>query len=478
MQHGGRLAYASGLRMRFGRLRRHWDELAKRDPFWAALTHPDKAAGGWQQEAFLQSGVDEIGAVLDRARALGLQWSDRRALDFGCGPGRLTQALAARFERADGVDVSKAMLDSARRLNRAPERCHYHLNKTRDLSLFGDATFSFVYSTLALQHMQPRYSRAYIREFLRVTEPGGVVVFQLPSHRLSAEARTGERTSVSGRLTPEAGRASIAVTPTALEARAGDQVTLHVTITNTSRHRWPALGDSFGRHQLNVGNHWLYDNGLQMVRDDARAPLPHDVEPGETVDVLLYARAPTSNGRYLIEVDLVQEDNGWFAEWGGTSARISCEVSGGSPPVPPPTLPVSIPEAPPTSPFRERHPRAFGVLKATRLRDVYWAGRHLLDYVKTRRDRMVQWGQTNVYEPLRAGVYQRTVPPLVNWWNRLSFAPRMEMHPVPRQDVEAIVSAAGGTVVAVDEELINGGYNNCVYYVAVLRTVGRQRNTN
>jgi SAM-dependent methyltransferase len=456
--------------MRFGRLRRHWDGLGKRDPFWAALTHPDKTAGGWEQDAFFQSGVDEIAAIVNRARVLGLQWSDRRALDFGCGPGRLTQALAARFQRADGLDISKAMLELARRLNRFGERCYYHLNTAPDLSLFGDAAFSFVYSTLTLQHMERRYSRTYIREFLRVTEPGGVIVFQVPSHRLSAVARKTEQTSVSGRLPRTVGRASIAVTPGLVEARAGEQVTLHAKVTNTSRHRWPSRGDSFGRHRLNIGNHWLYENGLQMVRDDARAALPHDVAPGETIEVLLYARAPGRNGRYLIEVDLVQEDSGWFAEWGGTSARIPCEVTGGMASVPPPSLPAPAPEAPPPSPFRERHPRVFRVMKVTRLRDLYWAGRYLLDYVKARRDRLILWGKANAYEPLKASIYEPTVPPLINWWNRLSFAPRMEMHPVPRREVEAIVAAGGGTVVAVDEDLTNGGYNSCLYFITISST--------
>ena len=32
--------------------------------------------------------------------------------------------------------------------------------------------------------MQPRYSLAYIREFIRVLQPGGLLVFQLPSKQV------------------------------------------------------------------------------------------------------------------------------------------------------------------------------------------------------------------------------------------------------------------------------------------------------
>ena len=48
---------------------------------------------------------------------LGVTVSRGRALDFGCGAGRLTRALAARFESVVGVDVADAMLDKARALN-------------------------------------------------------------------------------------------------------------------------------------------------------------------------------------------------------------------------------------------------------------------------------------------------------------------------------------------------------------------------
>ena len=47
---------------------------------------------------------------LPRARAL--------ALDFGCGAGRLSRALAAHFEHVVGVDVSASMIETARALNR------------------------------------------------------------------------------------------------------------------------------------------------------------------------------------------------------------------------------------------------------------------------------------------------------------------------------------------------------------------------
>src|SRR5688572_7103927 len=162
-------------------LQRAWGSLAQKDAMWAVLTGPLGASRTWDPDAFFRTGVDEIEAVLGRVTAVAGSVRFGRAMDFGCGPGRLTQALASRFERADGVDITAAMIDRARALNRAGDRCTYHLNTVSDLRLFPDATFDFVYSSITLQHMEPRFSRSYIAEFARVTRGGGLIVFQLPA---------------------------------------------------------------------------------------------------------------------------------------------------------------------------------------------------------------------------------------------------------------------------------------------------------
>jgi ubiquinone/menaquinone biosynthesis C-methylase UbiE len=105
----------------------------------------------------------------------------RRALDFGCGVGRLTQALARHFERVDGVDISASMIQQANAYNQHGSRCQYVVNQRSDLRIFPDQHFDFIYSSITLQHMPPRYSRRYIAEFMRVLAPGGAVLFQLPS---------------------------------------------------------------------------------------------------------------------------------------------------------------------------------------------------------------------------------------------------------------------------------------------------------
>jgi SAM-dependent methyltransferase len=168
------------------RLRRHWDAFGKTDPFWANLTNEEKRDGGWTVEEFFLTGEQEIQEVLDFVASLPAQVAFHRALDFGCGAGRLTQALAARFEDVWGVDIAPSMIEEAERHNGHPGSCHYYLNERSDLARFGDGSFDFIYSNIVLQHMRPKDQRRSMAELVRVLAPAGLLVFQLPSAPLPA----------------------------------------------------------------------------------------------------------------------------------------------------------------------------------------------------------------------------------------------------------------------------------------------------
>jgi ubiquinone/menaquinone biosynthesis C-methylase UbiE len=160
-----------------------WNELADLDPYWAVLTRPDKRFGRWESEEFFATGTAEAAGVMARAQELGHPTERRRALDFGCGLGRLTRAFAAHFGECVGVDISDTMVARARELNIDVENASFVVNRAADLGRFEDGSFDFVYSTIALQHVPDRAAiESYIRDFCRVLSPGGLAMFQLPSH--------------------------------------------------------------------------------------------------------------------------------------------------------------------------------------------------------------------------------------------------------------------------------------------------------
>jgi SAM-dependent methyltransferase len=158
---------------------RNWDALGLDDPLWVILTDPSKKGGKWDQTEWFQRGRDDIAAILSQLPDLGVAVRRGRALDFGCGAGRLSQALAEHFDEVDGVDISPSMVAHANRLNTFGGRCRYHVNCRGDLELFVDGHFDFILSLITLQHIEPNYTKEYVREFVRVLKPGGILYFQV-----------------------------------------------------------------------------------------------------------------------------------------------------------------------------------------------------------------------------------------------------------------------------------------------------------
>lgn len=166
--------------MKIEALREHWDRLASQDAMWAILTEGDKKGGKWEEAEFFARGEREIAGVLEAVAAASGRKEFVRALDFGCGVGRLTQALAQHCAEATGVDISQSMVEQARRWNRHGERVQYLVNAQPDLRQLDSGRFDLIYSNIVLQHVAPELAQNYMREFFRLAMPGGVVVFQIP----------------------------------------------------------------------------------------------------------------------------------------------------------------------------------------------------------------------------------------------------------------------------------------------------------
>jgi SAM-dependent methyltransferase len=159
-------------------VRRAWTVLGAEDPLWAVRVDPAKRHGGWDEAQFLETGVAEVADRLRWLGDLGLPTRFGSVLDFGCGAGRLTQALARHADEVVGVDVAEPMLATARRMNAQPN-CRFVLNDTADLAQFGDGSYDLVFTSLVLQHLPRSLIGCYLGEFLRVLRPGGIALVQL-----------------------------------------------------------------------------------------------------------------------------------------------------------------------------------------------------------------------------------------------------------------------------------------------------------
>ena len=156
---------------------------------WVVLSDPSKK-DAWTDAEFFASGRDEVEQLFARfLPKYGIQPSGKVALDFGCGLGRLTQALARRFELVYGIDISPRMIEGAQARNQSGERARFFANATPALPMIPSKSVDFIYSRISLQHIPRPTMRSYIREFGRVLAPGGVAVFQTLTRPRSAIVR-------------------------------------------------------------------------------------------------------------------------------------------------------------------------------------------------------------------------------------------------------------------------------------------------
>ncbi|HXI12482.1 MAG TPA: class I SAM-dependent methyltransferase [Thermoanaerobaculia bacterium] len=346
-------------------LQKNWNQLGKTDPFWAVLTDPSKRYGRWNRDEFFGSGREEVEKTLARIKVLGVELPRDHALDFGCGVGRLSQALATHFERVTALDIAPSMIRVAKKYNKFPDRCHYLVNDSDRLPLLADNSVDLVNASIVLQHMEPGLGRGYIAEFLRILRPGGIAAFQVPSHFIETESEGGSRgAEVSETLTRphghplppgEGGRdhersqlgvegfkASLHVIDMPRRVETGSSSTLTVRVKNLGREIWPGYSD--GPFAIRLGNHWMrqspklwfssvngrrrFRDELMIVEDDGRSPLPHDLRPGEETEITLCINAPRTEGRFVVELDMVQENVCWFGERGSKVLRVPVKVEG------------------------------------------------------------------------------------------------------------------------------------------------------
>jgi len=182
--------------------KKNWDNLAREDALFVILTYKDKRGGKWGVQDFFNTGIEEVAEDLAYIKDKGILLRPGKALDFGCGVGRLTQALAHHFDEVTGVDVSSVMIDLANTYNQHGNKCIYHASTSNTLGEFSDSYFDFVFSKITLQHIKPMYSTQYIRALSRLVAPGGILYFQLTSAPSEQYIRKSTRLAIK-KMLPE-----------------------------------------------------------------------------------------------------------------------------------------------------------------------------------------------------------------------------------------------------------------------------------
>jgi SAM-dependent methyltransferase len=185
----------------FGVEQAYWSEQGTYNPWWAVVTH-DEFNGmdipTEKQLKFYTTGVETLEQMLPQLQALGYMSSDKMAksdaLDFGCGLGRMSNALiSAGFKKVKCVDQAKSMLDTAKDsltklagqgvvAKDAANRIEFVQSGPDLLCKVAPGSVDFVHSIITLQHMKPQLQTAYIEQLCEALRPTGVGYFQIPTY--------------------------------------------------------------------------------------------------------------------------------------------------------------------------------------------------------------------------------------------------------------------------------------------------------
>jgi 2-polyprenyl-3-methyl-5-hydroxy-6-metoxy-1,4-benzoquinol methylase len=173
---------------------KHWEAWGAQDPYFGVLNSDRFRSDSISQtrDEFFQSGEAFISSLLGQwQRAAGHQGSHTRALDFGCGVGRLVIPLARRYAEVVAIDVSASMLQEADKNCTAAGFGNVTFIKSDDALTALTGSFDFVVSYIVLQHIPPVRGYRIIDRLLTSVSPGGRAMIHVSLRRkLNLRRRT------------------------------------------------------------------------------------------------------------------------------------------------------------------------------------------------------------------------------------------------------------------------------------------------
>ncbi len=180
------------------RMRQDWNARAREDAgYYVAFGRRDSG-----EAEFFATATEVINGLESELRRVPLaQRQGWRALEIGCGPGRLMRPMSRHFVELHGVDVSDEMIALAREKLRDVPNAYPQATNGSSLTAFENESFDFVYSYAVFQHIPSRdVIFEYLRETHRVLKTGGLARLQfngLPRGNEEFDTWAGARFSSS-----------------------------------------------------------------------------------------------------------------------------------------------------------------------------------------------------------------------------------------------------------------------------------------
>jgi 2-polyprenyl-3-methyl-5-hydroxy-6-metoxy-1,4-benzoquinol methylase len=154
-----------------------WEDYAVNDAYFAVSTFDKFRSKNIDEKAkaeFFDSGrvhVDEIWSELENA--FDTKIYPKRAIDYGCGVGRILLPMAERCEKVTGVDISPSMMAETMRNAEAKGLQNVQVQSADEFMMTDSDTYDFLHSYIVLQHIDPSIGYAIIRKLVERLAPEG-----------------------------------------------------------------------------------------------------------------------------------------------------------------------------------------------------------------------------------------------------------------------------------------------------------------
>ena len=175
-----------------------WERFGAVEPYFAVLTESRFLKQNLTPEtvaAFYATGESDVARLAGLAAAeAGRPLSPEKALEFGCGVGRLTFAMARRADCVVGIDAAPSLLEIAHAEAASRGLENVTLLPVEQLSSLGTGTFDFIFSYIVFQHIPTAEGERYLETLLSLAAPRATVALHFALSRSGGAVRRLLRT--------------------------------------------------------------------------------------------------------------------------------------------------------------------------------------------------------------------------------------------------------------------------------------------
>lgn len=164
-------------------IKKAWTHLGKSTPHFSVLTNASFLPENLERniEEFWASGAQELDSVMPVLERHGYGPTDGKvAVEYGCGVGRVTSALAKHFSEVHGYDISPEHLELARQRAQSIGAANAAFHECSVETLGRVEKCDFYYSRIVFQHNPPPIIHLLVQNALKALNPGGIAIFQVP----------------------------------------------------------------------------------------------------------------------------------------------------------------------------------------------------------------------------------------------------------------------------------------------------------